>query len=161
MVDEADGGFKIETNANTERGIINFNNKRQYAYDDSICILVAKRDTSNTQVYAGLNAKNGNFSTTDSFAGVQDDDSVTYKELGTCDGTTSSTTVSDIAVDTSWTDYKIECTSSNIKLYIGGNLKVTKTTNRPTVRMQPALQVRSMSTGTLSGSIRYMEVYNT
>lgn len=161
MSDTVDGGFRItaDVGANNE-GMINFNNKRQYAHDGAIFIGVMK-DDSNTGIttYCGFaNSLVGVDSDSPEIAQAYNTDINTNKGLRTADATTKSTTESDIPLDTAWTGYKIENGSANIKLTIDGVLKVTKTTNRPTVKLQPVCGVFGNAK---SVNIRFIEVYNT
>lgn len=161
MNDSVNDGFRITADGGANReGMINFNNKRQYAHDNAIFISVMK-DVQNTAytAYSGF---------ADSLVGVNGDSpeiaqvynfSVnTNKGLRTGDATTKSTTESSVALDTVFTTYKIENGSADIKLTINGVLEVTKTTNRPTVKLQPVCGVFGNAK---SVDIRYLEARNT
>ena len=79
------------------------------------------------------------------FAGVYlDDVSYDHVALQTGDGSTASATVSDIAIGTGLHTCKIISNGTNVRLWIlvagAWVLKVTKTTNLPTLKAQPLLR---------------------
>jgi hypothetical protein len=157
MADEVDGGIAISTGATQFDGCrLVFNNKRQYAPADSTVIVVSKRDANcGTQVgFCGATQD------LDS-ATINNDSSGTYYGLRTADATTPSLTDTNVGIDTSYHTHKIICGSSNIINYIDGVIKVTKTTNRPTLKMQPCLFIFSRTTGAKIMNSTYMECYNT
>ena len=157
--DVVDGGLGITTGASSGNGgMIDFNNKRQYAHDGSVLIGVIQRN-DNLWYQFGLNANTGTFST--DWAGVQDFSSQTWVQVRSADSTATNIDT-DIAVNENASSVKIELSSSNIVVHIDGVLKVTKTTNRPRVNMQPAYRVFSSTTSAAkTGYIRYLEAYNT
>ena len=151
MQDAVDGGLKID--ASSADGFISFNDKRQFAHNGSVIIIVGRRETSNGHRIGFLSS-----SSVDNLDDVymQDWSTNTYKILRTGDSSTSSDANSSVTVDTSFHTYKLIMGSSNIKLNIDGVLEVTKTTNRPTAKLQPFLGgYSSMS------RVKYCEVYNT
>jgi len=78
------------------------------------------------------------------------------------DGSTTTTTASDIQMDKNWHGYKINSTGTVVNCSIDGVLKVAKTTNMPSGKGQQATRV-GMNTAHSVGStaqIRYMEIYN-
>ena len=95
-------------------------------------------------------------------AGLDTGVSATKFFLGTGDNSSSSNTAGDVDNDTAWHSYKITCGSADILLTIDGVLDITKTTNRPTLKMQPFVEGQSFgSTGARKISVRYMEALNT
>jgi len=160
MQDTVDGGLAITTSATAgSGGMIDLNNIRQFAHDSSILIGVIQRN-ANLWTQFGFTANTGTFST--DWAGVQNWSSSTYVEVRSADASTASNTNTDISVNTNTSCVKVELSSSNIVVNIDGILKATKTTNRPTVKMQPAYRVFSETTNAAKiGSIRYIEAYNT
>ena len=164
MVDAVDEGFSITTTSGTSnRNAITFNQVDQFAHDGSVFIAVARRVTS---ANAGLNL---GFSQDDDFtiasgqswAVINEDTATgTHKALQTRDGSSHSQTLSSVPIDTSWTNYKLTL-SSDAKLYIDGSLEITKTTNLPTVKLQPAVRSISRAANISEIRIRYCEVYNT
>ncbi len=157
MDDVIDGGAVITTGAtDDDESSINFNDIRQYEADDAVCILVASA-IANSRFRAGF-SEDADMS--NSFALVDMDADNTNYELATDDGTTESSTASDIAIDANFHVHKIENGSANIFLTIDGVLKVTKSTNRPDNRQQPLFAVKARSAGAKTGNIRYLEMYN-
>lgn len=157
VIDDAiDGGFKITTGAtDDDESAINFNDIRQYSEIAAIVILIASA-IANTRFRAGF-SENTDMSNSFALADM-DADNVNY-ELSTDDGTTESSSASDVIIGTIARNNKIECGSANIKYTINGVLKVTKTTNRPDFRQQPYFAVKARSTGAKTGSIRFMEAF--
>lgn len=165
MNDAIDGGLIIQvTSGSNDQTTIGFNNKRNFYHNSSVIIFIAKLPDDKTNIYAsvnGLNSDDRSDAGGTDFAGVEMDKFVTNWGLWTKDGTTSSTTESDVATDTSYHNYKIECGSTNIKLYIDGILKVIKTTNRPTIGMQPIFGLQNDALGnTPRVQVLYCEAYN-
>lgn len=157
MADAVDGGLIITADSSQAAGI-NFNNKRQYDFEDSVIISTWKRGESSTAQFARVGLINSSVST--NLALCQDDvGGGNFKLLKTGDNSSSSSTNSTISSDTNFHVVKIETGSANTLLTIDGVLEVTKSTNRPTLKMQPF--VEGGATGTTSTcSIRYLEMYN-
>ena len=161
MADEVDGGFSIKAGATTGNASgIEFNDIRQYAHDGSVNIAVWKRvaDTK-TDVYTGFSSVLG-LSVLNSAWAVQLNN-VTNLLLWTGDASAGSQTQTDIPRDIVYHTTKLECGSADIKLTVDGVLKVTKTTNRPTVKLQPVCFVESRDATAREARIKYMECYNT
>lgn len=160
MADAVDEGFDITTaGGNADYAEIDFNDFRHYVETACICIFVGRRVGDNTGYFTGLtnDTSNNKFHT----ARYEDSSLTTNKSLGTVDGTAYSSTGSDVARDTAWTGVKIECGSANIKLYLAGVLKITKTTNRPAAKLQPFVSVFGNNASVAQGRTRYFEAYNT
>ena len=82
--------------------------------------------------------------------------------IRTSDGTTVSNTDSSKNKDTNFHRVRLELTASNVLEYVEQVLLVTKTTNLPTLGLQPVLWVESTSAeDDLSTTWRYYEAYNT
>ena len=162
MADEVDGGLLLSNNAvSWKRVAINFNDKRQYAHDGSVSIGTVRRNTTNCIAMFGFNSSNTSGSAYQSCA-YYDDSTETYKGLNTGNGSSNSTTASDVAISTDWTSVKTELDTTNAYLYLGGVLKVTKSTLHPISKMQPICMNYGRASATASSSsFRYMEVYNT
>ena len=169
MADSADGGYRVlpSSGANV---IMYFNNKRQYAYNGSVCIAVAT-GVSDTRMDMLVG-----FSADSEFSGGTTDKSV-YKsdngggslKMNTSDGSTetatSTTRGSPIASsfhNGTFITVKIENNASSTQFSINGVVDGTITTTLPNADMQPAMEVRSISgDGDDYGAIRYLEAYNT
>lgn len=161
MSDNADEGFSItsgETTNNESR--IDFNNIRQYDPVSSIALLILEALSNTSAVQYGGFAGN-----TTTFDGVEKalfcmDSANANSSLRTADASTSSETSSGVALNTNHNAVKVECGSSNIKLYLAGSLLVTKTTNRPTAKHQPCIGVKTTTGSGKALRTRYCEAYN-
>jgi len=158
MLDSVDGGFEIRTGAfDDNESSINFNDIRHYSNTGAV-------NESITAAIAATRFRSGFSENTDmsnSFALVDMDSDNTNYEVSTDDGTTETGTSTGIAVDTTTRRHKLQLGSANVKHSIDGILKVTKTTNLPDQRQQPFFAVKSRATNPKTGTIRYMEAYNT
>jgi ABC-type Na+ efflux pump permease subunit len=159
MADSADGGFTVtvDTSTNAE-SLINFNGIHQYSHTGSVFTGVVK-----APVATSLQMVGGGVPTTDlnhNYSTYRNSSGDTYKTLRSDD--TSATQVdTDIPVDTDWTAFKLENKSSQLELSISGVLKSTQTSNKPTATLQPVMRIWSSGSSAKTGSIRYMECYNT
>ena len=161
MVDAINGGFSIITSASSnDRSRINFNDKRQYDHQNSV-IIGSTKNIQSTSIKT-LFGFAGDITHTADFAFVEGDPDESSGNFGllTKDATTSSKTGSTTAVDTDWHIHKIQCSSTDIQLTIDDLLEVTKTTNRPSAKLQPTYQAQTTTTATREGRINYMECYN-
>ena len=158
MLDSVDGGFQITTGATDDNeSSINFNQIRHY-FNTAAIIEVTAAAIAATRFRAGFSEDTD---MTNSFALVDmDSDNVNY-ETSTDDGTTETGTSTGIAVDTTTRKHKLILSSADVKHFIDGILKVTKTTNLPDAAQQPFFAVKARSTGAKTGTIRYMEAFNT
>lgn len=160
MTDAVDAGLKIASEAvNNADTTINFNNIRQYDSQDLVEIFVSKRETVSTNLWHGINNASTWGSTANMSVMVNDTDD-TYFTVRTDDGSTGSESATDLAIDTDWHVFKLDTDASNNYWYIDGVLKVTKTTNLPTGKTQPAFRTFSRAIGASSGSVRYLEIWN-
>jgi len=164
MVDAIDEGFSIRTDSIADAmSEINFNNKRHYKHDASIIIMVAKNNRLvSGDNRLGLAGDIGINSPLNTAYVVTHSTGTQNFQLSTKDATTASLQDSSVAPDALFHVFKIECGSVDIKLTIEGVLEVTKTTNRPTAKMQPALFVSTGGAGGVNeGRLRYLEAFNT
>ena len=162
MSDSVDGGFAITSGtSNGNRGMINFNDKRQYAFNSSVLIAIVTRITAtNAMAIVGF-ANTGLIQPTLNAAWLGNETSQTFYRLVTSEGSTQTASNTDIPVDTTTRSIKIECGSTNIKLTIDGVEKVDKTTDRPAAKLQPFFYSRTLTTAAAESRIRYLEAYNT
>ncbi len=158
MLDGIDGGYQITTGAtDDDESAINFNDIRHYSNTNTV-------NESIAAAIAATRFRSGFSEDTDmsnSFALVDMDSDNTNYEVSTDDGTTETGTSTGIAVDTTTRRHKLILSSADVKHFIDGILKVTKTTNLPDQKQQPYFAVKARSTGAKTGTIRYMEVYHT
>ena len=160
MSDEVDGGVALaSTSSSFSSSTISFNTKRQYDFDDSVILIVGKINSlALALMKLGLSSVEGFGPET---AHLDYDSAVgTNYNLVTGDASVESTTSGAITADTNYHLFKIECGSANIKLIIDGVLDVTKTTNRPTVKMMPALRSLTRTTAIKTVNVLYCEAYN-
>jgi len=164
MADSVDGGYSVTsgTNANERTGI-HFNQIHPWAHDGSVLIGVIKPTTgTNNLITLGLDENDEPSPGTEDLVIYRDDTNDSFSKISTADGTTKTSIFTDISSGgTSWIGVKIELNGSNAKLTLDGTLKATKTTNLPLQKMQPIFLNMTRTTAARTGSIRYMECYNT
>jgi len=161
MSDSVDGGFEIVTSTTSNSAhSIDFNSKRQYDHVNSVAIAVISISALTiSQVRAGLTNTTG-LNLDYAYSGFRASSSANFS-INTADGSTTSVTAGSIVADTNFHSLKTECGSANIKMYVDGVLDVTKTTNRPTAKMQPVfIATNDSGTSSRTARIRYMECYN-
>ncbi len=164
MIDAIDEGFSIRCNTAIDSASqITFNNIRHYLETACIAIWIGKNNrlvsgdirfgfTGETNV---LNPINSAFAISQSSGG-------SFFDLVTKDATTGSAQASSVALDALFHNHKTECRSADIQYTLDGVLEVTKTTNRPTAKMQPYFQaINGGGGGVNEGRVRYCEALNT
>ena len=160
MGDSVDGGYEIKpSTGGTDQSQIDFNGIRQYSPTGCAMISVAKSIgvSPNHHVLGLINDYTLNISTAQTNSIIIDTSGASFRALSG-DGSTWSSAGTVISKDNNWHNFKVEASSSNILYYADGLLRITKTTNRPTLPLQPRFVARYTSS-TLS--IRYAEAYNT
>ena len=152
MVDEVDEGFQfISTGGDS---YMSFNNIRPFNPTGSVIIVNAKRTASNG-LRTGLRGNNGTSNTQVAYVNEWSSNSNLVLRTGDASSDSDATSTS-LVPNTNWNNYKIECTSSQINLSVNGVLDIEKTSNRPTIGLQP------FAGGYNSTSrFRYLECYNT
>jgi len=161
MNNEIDGGMFLTaiSGANSAHEF-NFNDKRQYSPTGSVVDTVMRINQTSTSTYyswVGL----GYSSNVDSAVVGRDRDD-THFGLRTYDSSSGSFLYTDIPLDAAWHHNKIENRATDTVLSTDGVLKVTKTTNKPTAKMQPEIFAQSIyNPGNVKTDCRYYEVYNT
>ena len=162
MDDSIDGGYKIYPGAsNTNYAQIHFNNRHHFSETGSVLITVWKQASTNGGATT-VGLLNTNTSWNTNFAGSRFwSASDTKFELRTADASTASESATSVDVDTNFHVMKYECGSSDVKMWIEGTLEVTKTTNRPTTRLQPFFMAWNENGNRDYAHIRYLETYNT
>ena len=148
MADSVDGGFEIISGATSgNRGMITFNNKRQY--DPASFELISTYSTDGSvigmwYVYSSQGNDNGNI------------------QLSTSTGSPTTTVTSTTARSATAKTFKLVGTASNVTMTIDGVDLTVSTTNLPTVKMQPSFMSHAEAgAGARTGNIRYLECYNT
>lgn len=166
MLDGIDGGFKMTTDGSAfHRGSITLNNIRNY--DSANCTIygiVTLDDTSgNLYVLAGVSDGSDLIGGTSKSvsAGAA---ATAFYTIASGDGATETNTATSIAITTGKFQFKIVCGASNLKLYtlVSGvwTLQVTKTSNRPTGKVQPIFMVGASDGTARHGSIQRLRVEN-
>jgi len=160
MVDAIDEGFSIKTDSGGRSGI-GFNNIRQYAHDGSVVIFnIRSVDTVTFRTFAGFRASQTTNGATE-WSALDVNSANSNFGLFTADASTGATTQGSITIDTLFHTFKIETGSSDVTMDIDGILDVTRTDNRPTVKMQPIIASRDDGTTLPELRIRYLEAFNT
>jgi len=157
-----DGGFITTGAGSNNRTAIYFNNLRQYSPTNSILIGIVKRESgASSSTRCGLDNDNELAVTQgDGYTTYEDSTNNSHKALRTGDTTNESLIDSSIVIDNIITQFVLETNSNNNILSIGNVLEVTKTTNLPTVKLQPVFHQHTHSANARTGRIRYMECYN-
>ncbi len=163
MTDLVNEGYRITTAlvSNASSGI-NFNNIHQYDFQASAYIAEWRAvEGDQILVFSGL---------MDSQSSTGTDAIVTRLDVGetdyylrSADATTPSNSATTISNDTNWHTHNFTINSTVARYWIDGNLEVAKTTNLPTVKLQPSFNSfsRTSPTTATKARIRYMECYNT
>ena len=162
MVDGVDGGYAITPAGVLDAGAITFSDKRQYAYNGSVCICVTHKIDVGGRYRVGLGeSDNLTLGTIDKATVV--DGASGFIQLETADGTTPNNTDTNITGNTTTVHtHKIETKASSVDLSIDGVFKVTNTTNIPLTELQPVFLARGGGgAGNHKSAITYMECYNT
>jgi|TARA_R110002051_G_scaffold306455_1_gene377024 hypothetical protein len=163
MDDSVNGGLKLINNAvHTETAVIDFDDIRQYNQTANAVVSVFKSAPTSGGVMVGLGEDWENQNNYDS-ATMQVDAGYAGMAVQTLssDGTSQTTTATGFSADANYHVYKLECTSTALNPTIDGVTRTTKTTNRPTVKMQPVIKAYSYSGNTTQLNINYYEAYNT
>ena len=170
MNDEADGGLKLYTTSTGTNSnfTMNFDNKRQYAHDGSVCIFTVNADvqqasTTNWFLQVGLGHTVGNTGHWLSAKSAQ-----SYLRLQTSQSEIA-TYSADTTVSNSpdWVTAKIENKSSSCDLSLNGTVAVTNSSGLQTsTGMQPVVYGNRGTSGSAGSNplvckLRYFEAYNT
>ena len=163
MDNSVDGGLKMINNAShTHAAKLDFDLIRQYSPTASTVIYVGKTVTSSGGTIIGLGNDYRHNNSYES-AAVQWDagnsGGTVYILSG--DGTAQSATTTGISRDANLHVYKLGLTSTALTCSVDGVAGTSKTSNRPSSKMQPLLSVYSYSGNTTQLNINYYEVYNT
>ena len=163
MSDEIDGGFKATTGgADSNSGTINFNNIRHFSATGAVMISVWKKDINLCAGVTGFKNATGALYPTSQCAYVRNGSTSSYVELLSGAGTVTSQTDSTTATSEAFHNYKIELSTSNVKLTYDGVLIVTKNDHKPSSALQPFTGIQKRSgAGTAILNNKYMECYNT
>jgi len=165
MEDVIDDGLGIDVTSTTDsdRVRIDFGDIRHYEETAFELHMVIAADSTNGAFSgmenSGADGFNGNHMLTwnNKFTSGSTD-----QGLSTSDGTTQTNTTTGVAITTNFQYVRVSRNSVSAKCHLGGILEVTKTTNLPTLALQPVIWAFQWGTaGTTKTKIRYLEVYNT
>ena len=163
MGDSIDGGYQITTaGADGNSGIISFNDVRPFDPTGNVLISIFKKNIELSAAIGGLVSVDSFLHPTTECAVVRNGSTSTKIALLT--GDASTTTATDSSIDDSITFhiFKVECNSTNVKQTIDGVLEIVKTTNKPTVKLQPFFGVQKRSgAGAVVYNQTYCEAWNT
>jgi hypothetical protein len=162
MQDSVDGGIILNTGASQVRTEINFQNKRQYNSQGSVCIWVGKTgQTTNTELLFGLADNNGTAANDVAFVDFNTGSSSNWR----LNKSFSQWVDTSLAVDTNFHNFKLILGTSNVQLSIDGILSGTgyavSTTQINSDKLQPEIHLHDLSATTNTASFRYCEAYNT
>ena len=163
MVDADNGGFNVISDGTSNASsMIQFNDINHYDATALIInyVLSTSKVTSGNGsagfLNSGLCAPNHQVS-----AGTQSSIDSSNFSMRSSDGTRTGVTLG-VTHDTNFHHYKIELTSAIIKVWFDGDLKVAKTTNRPTNDLQPLVHAQNIGVTTgMTTAIGYLEALNT
>lgn len=165
MADSIDGGFQVTSGATsgneTDYG---FNNARQFNNTSSTLIAVIQALSNTSSVsYVGFGSNTGlayNANNNSIAFAVCDSANVNFS-LRTADQLTNSEdTSSGVAIDTSWHTHELVLGASNVKYYIDGSLKITKSSNLPNFIVEPIFGVKTTTSSAKTTGIKYLEAFN-
>jgi len=160
MVDEVDEGFEIETVSAISNAEINFNDIRQYDFDNMV-VIAEVRETVSSNYLLRIGA-NLDISGNTEVMWRETRDGVSFTSLRTFHQSSNTITNTTVSESTSWGTVKLVGSSANTILFEDGVLEVTSTANIPAGKAQPQLQGLTRIAGaTHSHRIRYYEAYQT
>lgn len=163
MSDSVDGGFEIQHSSTTNswNGIY-FNNKRQYEETGSVIIGVVKRIFGGDSGGYHYGLAGSNSTNQDQSANIVSDTAQTTNFGLRTEDTSGAVTEGSTVVDDNWHSVKIELSASDCVMTLDGVSDATRTTNLPTIPLEPILYGISRSSASNDiTAIRYCEAYNT
>ncbi len=166
MVTGADNGFAVTTGATSgNQSTISYGGTApsHFCTNAAIMIAILERPVTSMSVRAGLaqGPQLCNACCNHVVASENDTNDTNY-QITTEDGTCLNSVCTCTAVDTTRRVHKIELKTCDADLFLcGGTADATSSCNLPNAPLQPVFHVLSRASGTKSGRISYMEVYNT
>ena len=166
MVDGLTGGYRLTTDSTAAtRGGLSNNDIRNFNPTDSTVYGIFSFDNTATFVTCGLSNNLNTNTTSTQYAAVNLDTTLSNIALASCDGVTLSKTETDIALSTDPVIFRLVLGSTDLKLYLyiadKWELKITKTTNRPNVALQPNMFIQNRTGGsTRFATFQYYKVVN-
>ena len=163
MEDNINEGLKGVTNTtNLARGLIGFNNIRQYDVRGFVFIASIKKvTTTETMLQTGM-CSDSSSTPQRITALINKDDPTDDWELTSYNGTSASATSLSTVTDNAWHNVRVEGNASHGKMHLDGVFGAIKTTDLPTSqKTQPRFDSLSRNTSASDNRIRYMECWNT
>jgi len=163
MINGLNEGFSITTGATSGNDSeIDFNNTRQYSHVGSIVVATVRMlslVSGGTFYRVGLTGQIIANNTNMLNILQQSTDGGIALETGGASG--GGRTQGTVTPHTNWQSVEVEITSAAATMKLSGVLDVTKTTDLPTIAMQPYFHVSTFSSGAKESRIRSIEAYNT
>jgi len=160
--DGIDGGRQISAGT-TDGNSSSLNTNDIRHFDPASCIFYAKIKNNTATTFVSCGITDNLAFLTDEVIEYQDGFS-TVKRLVTLDGGAATAVNTDISNNTTLTDVKIICTSTDQQMFliVSGvwTLKATQSTRLPTDAAQPFVGIISDANGTRNGTITSMRVEN-
>ena len=159
MADSVGGGFALTAGAGgTDLSSIDFNDIRQFSPTASTCVVVAKSTASKQSAWGMINTVSSGIHGIKTVINSVNTDPVRLYTSNSSESAETATSFICSTAQASFNTYKMWIASSNAYLSINGTLEATKSSNMPTLKMQPFAYARLSNSVT---NIRYMECYNT
>lgn len=161
MNDAVDGGYSITSGAsNPNSSMIDFNDINHYSNTGSVVIGVSKNNTATDYFHiVGFTEQVG--SPADTRISYNQDSTASFQILYTSVNGSSTTTNTTLSLDQVFNKSKIELRASTAVLWVNDTLECISTSTLPDVALQPHFRQGTRTSAARTGSIRYMECYNT
>lgn len=166
MADEVDGGLRMATSTTTGNGdwkIIKFNNIRSFS--NTGCVFIANFKFSNgatTDAWRVIMANEATNLVINDFFGWKFFNPDTNFSFQSMNASTVNSVASTVSADSSFHNFSGIINSTTVRGYLDGNLECISTSNLPTARLQPVVEVWSSTTHSVANEarIKYMECFN-
>lgn len=166
MVDGIDNAYQLITNATSNSDVrLDFNNKRNFNNASSVLIAVFSQITNSANNLGACGLSNvqtqltvGN-TTNSAFIQLFGANNLNFT-LQTSDALTQTGTSMGLAFNQSFHILRTILGSSNVVGTVDGVNTTTKTTNLPTVKLQPFVYAGTTGSSAITDAIRYLEAYN-
>ena len=156
MNDVVDGGYSMTTGTTSaDARTLDFNDIRQYDFDACVFTAIVSQE-STASIHTSYGVSGGSGSMTGSHRSLSN----TNFRFLTYDGITANVVYTSVAADTSWHKHVgIQQASSGV-YFLDDVLEVISTSNMPTAKMQPLLDVKTATSAAKTMNVRFYEVYN-
>jgi len=161
MYDAVNGGVRLRAENVDAHCSIALNFIQQFSPTSSSVIWVGERTSGNLECMWGLGDNSIWTNASDVALWENYGDGQTYLRGVSNDGGGSSASDSDVAVNVTLNCLKIDLSSSNLIYYYNGVSKITKTSDRPTTKLEPLFDSTNKSGSTRDAKATYCEAWNT